>query len=339
MPRFVAVFVAFASLAVASCAGSDVDPEVPLERALDPSSTTTSAAPTSTSAPPATTTTARPSPWPALGKGGPVRAIVSAGGVVLPVTGGRQGDGWQVSTPCGTTVVARGTPLRGAHVVIDAGHGGNEPGAVGPSGLSEKRVNLAVAREVQRLLERQGATVVLTRTGDYRVTLATRGLIVTRLAPLAFVSIHHNAEPDGPRKGPGAETYYQIASPASKRLAGLVYEEIVDEFSDHRIAWVADRDAGAKYRPARDGGDYYGILRRTAGVPAVLSEAAFITNPPEEKLLASPKFRHEEARAIVHAVERFVMTDDPGSGYVEPYPRTQPAGPGGGADGCVDPPL
>jgi N-acetylmuramoyl-L-alanine amidase len=337
VPRIVAALVASASLLVTACAGSDVDPEAPLERALTPSSTATTAASSTTTAP--VTTTTRPSPWPALAKGGPARAIVAAGGIVLPVTGGRQGDGWQVSTPCGTTVVARGRPLGGAHVVIDPGHGGNEPGAVGPTGLSEKRVNLAVARELKRVLERRGATVVLTRTGDYRVTLATRGLIVTKVAPLAFVSVHHNAEPDGPRKGPGAETYYQIASPASKRLAGLIYEEVVKAFSDHRIAWVADRDAGAKYRPASDGGDYYGILRRSAGVPAVLSEAAFITNPPEEKLLASPEFRHEEAVAIANAIERFVMTKDRGSGYVEPYPRTQPAGPGGGAEGCVDPPL
>ena len=102
---------------------------------------------------------------------------------------------------------------------------------------------------------------------------------------------------------------------------------------------MADRDAGAKPRRRSDGTDYYGILRRTAGVPAVLSEAAFISNPPEEALLATPAFHAEEASAIAEAVVRFVTTDDPGSGFVEPYPRTQPAGPGGGPSGCVDPPL
>ncbi len=105
------------------------------------------------------------------------------------------------------------------------------------------------------------------------------------------------------------------------------------------MTWAADRDAGAKYRPSSEGGDYYGILRRTAGVPAVLSEAAFISNGPEERLLADPAFQRAEARALTEAIVRFVTTDDPGSGFVEPYPRTQPAGPGGGSDGCVDPAL
>ena len=95
----------------------------------------------------------------------------------------------------------------------------------------------------------------------------------------------------------------------------------------------------AKYRPTTDGADYYGILRRSAGVPAVLSEAAFISNPAEEALLADPAFQQVEADALTKAIVRFVTTDDPGTGYVTPYPRTQPAGPGGGSDGCEDPPL
>jgi hypothetical protein len=102
---------------------------------------------------------------------------------------------------------------------------------------------------------------------------------------------------------------------------------------------VADTDAGAKYRLAKDGGDYYGVLRRTAALPAVLSEAAFLSNPPEEALLRTPAFQAVEAEALTRAVARFVDTDDPGSGFVTPYPRTAPAGPGGGAEGCVDPPL
>ena len=74
-------------------------------------------------------------------------------------------------------------------------------------------------------------------------------------------------------------------------------------------------------------------------MPAVLSEAAFISNAPEEALLVDPAFQAAEAEAFTRAVVRFVTTQDPGSGFVEPYPRTAPAGPGGGAEGCVDPPL
>jgi N-acetylmuramoyl-L-alanine amidase len=118
-----------------------------------------------------------------------------------------------------------------------------------------------------------------------------------------------------------------------------VYEEVLRALSDYEVDWVADRDAGAKYRRRADGTDYYGILNRSAGVPAVLSEAAFISNPEEEALLSDPAFQRVEATALVRAVVRYVTTDDPGSGYVTPYPRTQPAGPGGGSRGCVDPPL
>ncbi|HEX8581771.1 MAG TPA: hypothetical protein VF640_05570, partial [Acidimicrobiales bacterium] len=66
---------------------------------------------------------------------------------------------------------------------------------------------------------------------------------------------------------------------------------------------------------------------------------AFLSNPPEADLLARPEVQEAEAAAVARAVGRFLTTDDPGSGFVEPYPRTEPAGPGGGATGCVDPPL
>ena len=129
-------------------------------------------------------------------------------------------------------------PIVGANVVLDPGHGGDQPGAVGPAGTQEKTVNLAVAQETKRQLEALGATVVLTRTADYRITLASRAAIATNLRPQVFISIHHNADPDGPHQGPGAETYFQIASPESKRAAGLVYEELVRAFGAYDIAWV-----------------------------------------------------------------------------------------------------
>lgn len=259
--------------------------------------------------------------------------------MVAAVRSVRADGRYLVTSPCGAEVEVGGTPLTGATVVIDPGHGGDELGAIGPSGLREKDVNLAVAREVERLLTEAGATVVLTRTGDYRITLASRGAIAQALAPTMFVSVHHNADPDEERATPGVETYFQISSSESKRAAGLVYEELFEAFSRWDITWAADRDAGAKYRPNSSGGDYYGILKRTAGIPAVLSEAAFVTNPAEEALLADPAFQRVEAEAIARAVTRFVNTTDPGSGFVEPYPRTEPAGPGGGSSGCVDPPL
>lgn len=294
-------------------------------------------APVATTHPPATqaptTTSTVPSP------AGAANVLVTPRGVVVPVTG-REGSGYRVTTPCGrSAVVADGTAVTGAIVVLDAGHGGAEPGATSPGGLAEKGINMAVVDHARSALEQAGVNTVRTRTSDYRVTLATRAAIVRGLGPKAFVSIHHNAEPDGPRPGPGSETYYQIASPDSKRLAGLVYEEIVKALAAYQVTWVADADAGAKYRTNVDGEDYYGILRQTKGVAAALAELAFVSNPPEAELLTRPDVLKVEGEALARAILRFLNTSDAGSGYVEPYPRSSPAGGGGGSSNCADPPL
>jgi N-acetylmuramoyl-L-alanine amidase len=328
--------VAAAGLTTLALRSDDDDSAAPLtttssSTTLTPSTTTTTTAPT--------TTTEPPFGWPALPNDGVPRAVTTPNGLVLAVLSALDGGRFVARSPCGNEVTVFGAPLTGATVVLDPGHGGDEPGAVGSGGTKEKDVNLAIALETKRQLEAQGATVVLTRTADYRITIASRAAIAQALHPSIFISIHHNAEPDEHRATPGAETYYQIASADSKRAAGLVYEELLKAFTPYAIDWVADRDAGAKYRLRSDGGDYYGVLNRTAGLPAVLSEAAFLSNPPEEALLNDPAFQAVEAAAFTRAVIRYVTTADPGSGFVVPYPRTEPAGSGGGASGCVDPPL
>ena len=301
---------------------------------------TTAAPPTTAAATtlaPATppSTAAAPVPQPA----GDTKVLVSPRGVVLPVTG-REAAGYRVTTPCGNSaVIESGTPISAATVVLDAGHGGVEPGAVGPNGLAEKGLNLEVVEHARAALERAGVRTVLTRTADYRITIATRADIVKALDPKAFVSVHHNAEPDGPFPRPGSETYYQVASPASKRLSGLVYEEVVGALAAYAIPWVADTDAGAKYRRNTNGDDYYGILRRTQGVPSSLAELAFVSNPPEAELLMRPDVRKVEGEAVARGILRYITTRDPGSGYTEPYPRESPAGSGGGSSNCQDPPL
>jgi N-acetylmuramoyl-L-alanine amidase len=290
-----------------------------------------SSAPTTTSAPttvPPTTTTTEPDPATA-------KAVVTAGGVVVPVIN-PLGDGWVVRTPCHATANlsrARGKHAGAPVIVLDPGHGGPEPGAVSPGGLAEAPVNLAVARHAQEALEAAGVTVLLTRTADYEVALTTRSEIARNVDPKAFVSIHHNAEPDGPRDGPGAETYYQIGNADSKRLAGLIYEEIVKAMSQYQVPWVADRDAGAKYRPGRTGGDYYAMLRQPGKVVSVLAELAFISNPPEAELISRPEVQKVEGEAVAKGIIRYLTTRDPGSGFTEPYPRIDPpsapgAGPG-----------
>ncbi|MGI8809420.1 MAG: N-acetylmuramoyl-L-alanine amidase family protein [Acidimicrobiales bacterium] len=322
-----------ALLSAAACSYGD-DSRAAVGRTPEPAPTTAEPGPTTVPTTIATTTT-EPDPATAT-------AVVTPDGIVVPVIS-RAADGWTVRTPCNATATlarSRARSAGSAVIVLDPGHGGAEPGAVSPNGLAEAGVNLAVARHTQAALEAAGVKALMTRTGDYEVTLATRSEIARSVAPRAFVSIHHNAEPDGPRDGPGAETYYQIASPDSKRLAGLLYEEIVKAMSQYQVAWVADRDAGAKYRPGRNG-DYYAMLRQPGQVVSVLAELAFISNPAEAALLARADVQKVEGEAVAKGILRYLNTRDPGSGFVEPYPRVDPpsSGPGGLGRPCRDPQL
>lgn len=323
------LLVVVAALTAAACNSGDPGGEAVIDRVQEPVETTLP--PTTV---PASTTTTEPDPATA-------KAVVTPGGIVVPVIS-RAGDGWTVRTPCNATASlnqSRGRSAGSPVIVLDPGHGGAEPGAVSPSGLAEAGVNLAVARHAEDALEAAGVVTLLTRTGDYEVTLATRSEIARSVDPKAFVSIHHNAEPDGPWDGPGAETYYQIASPDSKRLAGLVYEEIVKAMSQYKVAWVADRDAGAKYRQGNNG-DYYAMLRQPGKVVSVLAELAFISNPAEAELIARADVQKVEGEAVAKGIVRYLTTRDPGSGFVEPYPRVDPpGGPGGPGRGCRDPQL
>lgn len=261
--------------------------------------------------------------------------------MILPVTAIR--DGWaRVTTPCELSrwmPVGEAAGMPQPMVVLDPGHGGDEAGATGTGGLTEKALNLEVAKRAQALLNSQGIPTLLTRSDDYRATLNFRVAIAKSAKPQVMVSIHHNADPDGPRDKPGTETYYQFRSSDSKRLAGLIYEEVLRDLSTLGTQWVGDTDAGAKWRLNTRGGDYYGILRASgaAGVTTVLAELAFVSNSSEEALLSRPEVQDLEARAVARGIERYLRSKDPGSGFSTPYPRQQPAGPGGGTKGCVDP--
>jgi len=324
-----------AALLLAACSGGGQDEAV--TTSTTPSTSTTTSTTSTATSPPTTATTVVPLPFV---DDDSADVLATSKGFILPIEGGGPGA-WIVMTPCGNTATVRGgDPIGGATVVLDPGHGGEETGTTGPAGLVERDLNLAVAQRTKAALEREGAKVVLTRTGDYRITLRTRAEIAQNLQPPVFISIHHNGGHDEERTTPGTEVFFQHANPASKRLAGILYEELYAFFSSFEgVTWWADRDAGAKYRLSADGGDYYGILRRTAGIAAVLSEGAFLNNGAEEALLVRPDVQQGEAEAITRAVRRFMLGDDQGSGFTEPYARTEPAGPGGGTGGCVDPPL
>ncbi len=266
-------------------------------------------------------------------------------GVLLPVGAQREGY-FSVLTPCeihGWVAAAdvevhprtAGVPrsLREATIVVDPGHGGVLTGAVGPSGLPEKEPNADIARRLEAKLE--GSRVFVTMSGDFNAGLEYRAAIADALRSHVFISIHNNAEPDVTSDRPGTETYYQYRSVASKRLAGLLYEEVVRAVEPFDADWVADRDAGAKYRLNDQGIDYYGLLRR-AEVTTVLVEGLFVSNASEEALLRRPEVREAIAAGLATGLRRFFETDDPGTGYVEPYPR-EPGPSGRLPTRCTDP--
>lgn len=220
--------------------------------------------------------------------------------------------------------------LRDATIVIDPGHGGHLPGAKGKlHGTLEKDINLEISKIlVQRLGD---ARVFLTTIGQHSA-LRYRAVLSNSLQADAFVSVHNNALPDEISRQPGTEVYYS-QKPGSKRLAGLLYEELFDALKRFKIQWGRDPFPGAKYRLSQEhGGDYYAVLRQSTQ-PAVIVESMFITNPPEEELLRTRHVQAIIADALARGIKRFIMTDDPGSGFQDPYAEPTPQCP---IPGCFE---
>jgi N-acetylmuramoyl-L-alanine amidase len=230
-------------------------------------------------------------------------------------------------------------------VVIDPGHGGYDPGSVGPTGVQEKDVALAVGLALARVLSHvPDVEVHLTRDRDVSIPIWERGDMATRLKgdrPGILVSIHVNALDD--RYTRGVETYFlsearteherrvaalENAPPAGSGDGGVAPPDdpglafILNELRnlDH-IHWSADLAAEvqnglADVHPGRDRGVKQAPLAviTNALMPGVLVELGFITHAEEELLLADPAFHAEAAAALAEAVQAFFERYPPGSG-------------------------
>ena len=182
-------------------------------------------------------------------------------------------------------------------VVIDPGHGGSDSGAIGPSGVREKDICLAVSMKLKKYLDEYGINSVYTRTRDVDVhspdatatqELGARVNVQYRTPSAgAFVSIHCNAFTNPATNG--METYYFDGSPQGYRLAALLNEELL-------------KAGGLNDRGVRTANFY--VLKHT-GVPASLVELAFITNYSEERLLADDMYQEKLAKGIAKAINRF----------------------------------
>jgi N-acetylmuramoyl-L-alanine amidase len=212
-------------------------------------------------------------------------------------------------------------------VVIDPGHGGQDPGAVGSSGLQEKEVTLDIAHRVAPVLARElGVTTLLTRDSDDFVPLEERTLRANAFAADLFISIHCNSAES--KDARGIETYILKASgePLARALAarenassrGQISDKFLNdlqlthlnELSNH-VAHLLQTAALAALTPSFPGIKDGGV--KTAGffvlvgaqMPALLFETSFLSNPMEEERLHQAAYRQKLADAIVNAVRAY----------------------------------
>ena len=173
-------------------------------------------------------------------------------------------------------------------IILDAGHGGWDPGKTGNSGKDEKMINLAVMEKLQQFLEQGGATVFITRGTDEALgskkcaDMAERKKIANESSGDILVSIHQNAFPSTGVKG--AQVFYHKTSEDGKNLAELIQE---------RLKTNVD---GENKRLAKQNSDYY--ILRTTEIPAVIVECGFLSNPTEEQLLNEEAYQTKLAWAI-----------------------------------------
>ncbi len=186
--------------------------------------------------------------------------------------------------------------LKGKKIAIDPGHGGSDSGAIGPTGVMEKNVTMRVSRELKRLLEAEGATVVLTRTTDTEVSdkganataveeLEARCEIANRANADIFLSIHADAFTNREVKGTTAY-YYAKASEKSKRLADSVRLALIDA--------IGTLDRGTQTC------NFY-VVKHT-DMPATLVEISFISNADEERMMNSEEGVKNIARGIADGI-------------------------------------
>jgi N-acetylmuramoyl-L-alanine amidase len=336
------------AVVLASALAACTNATAPQRSATEPAATSVTGtaapttAPTSAPAPSTSSTTSSTTvpPPPQLTPG--TLAVRTPSGILGLWYGHEDADRYIVSTPCERRIsvpVAASTVVRGIDVLLDPGHGGLDPGARAPSGMDEAELNLDVALRVAALLRAGGVRVELTRDDDYYRSIADRAQLALALSPKAFVSIHHNSGIDAPaRNGIGTEIYHQAADPEARRLGGLLYESLEARLGALDAAWTRSARWGVRARTNSGGTDFYGVLRRSAGVPAVIVEAAYLSSAREAELLATERFRAAEAQALADGIRRWLTTPDPGGGY---QPGFVEDGTGGFSDlrSCRDPSL
>jgi N-acetylmuramoyl-L-alanine amidase len=230
-------------------------------------------------------------------------------------------------------------------VVVDAGHGGEDPGAIGPRGTREKDVVLSMARTLADLIEKEpGYTARLTRTGDYYIDLRSRTILARKHNADLFVSVHADAfrtpQPRGAsvfalsQRGATSETARWLAQSENRSdLIGGAGGVSLDGRDDMLAGVLLDLSMTASINSSLGVGST--ILNQLGGVaklhkkgveqaafavlkspdiPSILVEAGFISNPTEEKNLGSANYRRKLSEAVFRGIDDyFSKTPPPGT--------------------------
>ncbi len=214
-----------------------------------------------------------------------------------------------VGSACGAGVTDGASNLEDRTVVVDPGHGGTaetDTFRVGPTGEREEWINLRVALLLEEMLTARGANVVMTRSEDVHVDLQDRAALAHEVDADAFVSIHHNATADPDANFPIVYYHaYASANQAGVRLARLLARRLNEKLFDGQAPTSVVSDhvifpgAGTS------------VLRNSYGIPGVIGEASFFTNPAEEERLRQEDYNRMEAEAYVLALEDFFAAPVP----------------------------
>ena len=223
-------------------------------------------------------------------------------------------------------------------IVIDAGHGGEDPGAVGKRKTYEKHITLAIAKRLERLIDREkGMRAVMTRSSDHFVSLSQRVMIAQKAKAHLFVSIHADAWTKPSAKGASVYALAERGATSSAAMwlaknqneADLIGGANFNEFNkkiqnvlvDMTTQWKIDyslelghcilQRLGKINTLHRNNVEQAGFLvLKAPGIPSVLVETAFISNPQEEKKLKTSDYQQKVAMAILHGIKSQVASNN-----------------------------
>lgn len=185
-------------------------------------------------------------------------------------------------------------------VVIDAGHGGWDPGKVSSSGDLEKNINLAISLILKEKLEEQDITVYLTRSDDNSLAdskqedFQKRIALIDEVSPVLTISIHQNSFSDASVAGP--QVFYYLTSSEGQTLAKILQEEL-------NLALEP-----ASPRSIKSNDDYY--LIKNTPTPTVIVECGFLSNPSEASLLCTPEYQDKIAEALCTGVLNYIASTE-----------------------------